>query len=112
MSNYWRFRCHDCADESPSLNNGERELAKLLEHRATFEALSDLEMEMASLYVRIEVWGDSTALPAFFGQHKGHRITVRSEYGYDLGDCAEHTSEGFCRLPKGHEGGHSPIPPG
>ena len=109
MSNDWRIHCNDCDEHAGfEINHGSEELARLLARRNELAAVGHVEGLV------IEVWGSNYPLPAWFKRHEGHKIVVRSEYGYDFEDCAQYAScscckaRFVCRLPKGHDGDHAP----
>lgn len=112
MSNYWDLLCVDCdAHAGMSINNGEEDLARIVASRDKLALVADVPG------ATVELWNQNYSLPQFFAQHAGHKIVVRSEYGYDFGDCAAIDRCGCCdrqfscRLPSGHDGKHSPKAP-
>jgi hypothetical protein len=90
---------------------GGRHLQKMLPHLKALTALGQLAQEV---FIDIRINGDSEVDLKFFMEHDGHPIVVRSEYGYNFGDCGKWVDETLydvashhyrrCTLTEGHEG--------
>ena len=112
MSNDWDLFCVTCnVGAGMSLNHGEEDLARILNDRERLAAVGNVPG------VTVELWGEHHRIPQFFAAHEGHVLTVRSEYGYDFGDCATIARcaccdrQFACKLPKAHDGDHAPTSP-
>ena len=82
MSNYYRYHCMDC-DESfkPSnLNNGEKQMIAVLQHKKALAVLVDFSQEPYVWDFYVNVSSGHTVPVKFLYEHLEHHLVVLSEY--------------------------------
>lgn len=112
----WNLHCRTC-NETHELAwhaDGDKQITTLIPHLPAIAALTDL--------IDAHIWPldmeDLKPMAPFARKHLGHDLAPIDEYGRFVGDCWVRlacscckSSLGFCRLPTGHTGDHSPHPP-
>jgi hypothetical protein len=120
MSRYWDVHCIDCDSDLGLDDTGlveAKDTLKAAEVIAVFaESVDRLDLE----YVDFEVRSDFRSRPdsGWLRKHRGpgHRLIVRDEYGYFLGECGKTRSPAHkngtwsCRHLEGHKGECSTSP--
>ena len=127
MSNYWDLYCETCAKACGiHWNHGEDRLSAFLTSGGLeiVAPLLTVREKLGSIREKLGPCDVSLSLSFEFGPefrvdliefcaaHRDHEVVVRSEYGYNLTDCAEsyycptRQTRRTCRLLKGHPGEH------
>jgi hypothetical protein len=111
MSTDWNVHCVDCKDTHTfdDANHQDTLMALLCKHADAIATIAPLLAADGCIEFRT-MWGRID--PAWFAQHKGHKLVPISEYGDLLTQCAEYVtcscgSTRRCALDAGHEGGHT-----
>jgi hypothetical protein len=121
MSNHYDVYCDEpgCLNVGDRLgvdiNHGVAVCEVIVRERAAFEALGRAEEAISLLKTPdyfsfdMSVRINCNAIDSrFFARHVGHRLRVRSEYGYASDECGRFPPQsalcetGWCSLPRGH----------
>jgi hypothetical protein len=115
VSTDWNIRCLDCKDTFTfrDANHLTAEMWTLIKHADAIAGLAPLFCEWGS-GVGLEFCLSSYGAidPAWFAQHRGHKLEPISEYGYldsecrgwvTCSECSHHRN---CTLERDHEGPH------
>ena len=117
MSTDWTVYCREC-DSVLDITDANHEVELMRELVKSGPTLRRIATLARSLPKRVELtldadsgYGWPTALE-WFGDHGGHDLVARDEYGREDGQCGERVtcvcgSRVACVLERGHEGEHA-----
>lgn len=111
MSTDWNVHCVTCNSTHgfDDANHQEALMELLCKHADAIATLAPLVASDGCVELRT-LWGRID--PAWFAEHRGHKLVPISEYGDLLTDCTEYVqckcgSRQRCTLERGHDGDHN-----